>query len=40
MCEHRRDKCFEARTEQELTGPQEGALTGILPKLNHLLQRY
>jgi len=32
------DKSFATRTEQELTGPQEGALTRILTKLNHLLQ--
>jgi hypothetical protein len=32
------DKSFATRTEQELTGPQEGALTGILTELNHLLQ--
>jgi hypothetical protein len=30
----------EARTEQELTGSQQGPLTGVLTKSNHLLQRH
>ena len=30
----------EARTEQELTTSQQGSLTWVLTKSNHLLQRH